>query len=86
LSATPVERERPAEIAAGYLAAISLAASAIAIVYRPVRLAPFAILVALVAAGMAGRRSRLPALAVAFATLAWLAGMTIAVLTSRPIY
>ena len=86
MSATPVERERPAEIAAGYLAAISLAASAIAIVYRPVRLAPFAILVALVAAGMAGRRSRLPALAVAFATLAWLAGMTIAVLTSRPIY
>jgi predicted membrane protein len=82
----PVERERPAEIAAGYLAAISLAASAIAIVYRPVRLAPFAILVALVAAAMAGRGSRLPALAVAFATLAWLVGMTIAVLTSRPIY
>ena len=86
MSATPVERERPAEIAAGYLAAISLAASAIALVYRPVRLAPFAILVGLVAAALAGRGSRLPALAVAVATLAWLVGMTIAVLTSRPIY
>jgi hypothetical protein len=74
VSATPVERERPSEIAAGYLAAISLAASAIALVYRPVRLAPFAILVGLVAA------------AVAVATLAWLVGMTIAVLLSRPIY
>ena len=83
---TPVERVRPGEIAAGYLAAISLAASAIAVVYRPVRLAPFAILVAFVAAGMAGRHSRLPALAVGVATLAWLVGMTIAVLTSRPIY
>jgi len=86
VSATSVERERPAEIAAGYLAAISLAASAIALVYRPVRLAPFAILVGLVAAALAGRGSRLPALAVAVATLAWLVGMTIAVLLSRPIY
>jgi hypothetical protein len=86
VSTTPVERERPGEIAAGYLAAISLAASMIAVVYRPVRLAPFAILVGLVAAGMAGRHSRLPALAVGIATLAWLVGMTIAVLTSRPIY
>ena len=86
MSSTPVERESPGEVAAGYLAAISLAASAIAVAYRPVRLAPFAILVALVAAGLAGRNSRLPAFAVAFATLAWLVGMTIAVLTSRPIY
>ena len=86
MSTTPVERARPGEIAAGFLAAISLAASSIAVVYRPVRLAPFAILVALVAAGMAGRQSRLPALAVGVATLAWLVGMTIAVLTSRPIY
>jgi len=87
VSTTPVKRERPAEILAGYLAAISLTASALAVVYRPVRLAPFAILVALIAAGLAGRESsRLPALAVAVATLAWLAGMTIAAITSRPLY
>jgi hypothetical protein len=89
MSSVPVEddRERPAEIAAGYLAAISMTASAIALVYRPVRLAPFAILVALIAAALAGdRNSKLAGAAVAAATLAWLVGMAIAVLFSRPIY
>jgi hypothetical protein len=81
------DRERPAEIAAGYLAAISLTASAIALVYRPVRLAPFAILVALIAAALASERhTKLAAAAVAAATLAWLVGMAIAVIFSRPIY
>ena len=89
MSSAPFEddRERPAEIAAGYLAAISMTASAIALVYRPVRLAPFAILVALIAAALAGdRNSKLAGAAVAAATLAWLVGMAIAVLLSRPIY
>ena len=89
MSSAPFEddRGRPAEIAAGYLAAISLTASAIALVYRPVRLAPFAILVALVAAALArDRNSKLAGAAVAAGTLAWLVGMAIAVLLSRPIY
>ena len=52
MSAAPFEDERssPGDTAAGFLAAISLTASAIAIFYRPVRLAPFAILIALIAA------------------------------------
>lgn len=88
MSTTPMEddRVRPAEIAAGYLAAISMAASVIAIIYRPVRLAPLAILVALIAAGLARRDAKLPAIAVAIGTLAWLAGMAIAVLFSNPLY
>jgi len=89
MSSAPFEgdRERPAEIAAGYLAAISMTASAIALAYRPVRLAPFAILVALIAAALASERhKKLAAAAVAFATLAWLVGMAIAVALSRPIY
>jgi hypothetical protein len=89
VSSAPFEhdRARPAETAAGYLAAISMTASAIALVYRPVRLAPFAILVALIAAALAGERnSKLAGAAVAAATLAWLVGMAIAVLLSRPIY
>jgi hypothetical protein len=89
MSSAPIQddRERPAEIAAGYLAAISMTASAIALVYRPVRLAPFAILVALIAAALASERHRkLAAAAVVVATLAWLIGMAIAVILSRPIY
>jgi hypothetical protein len=80
------DRLRPSEIAAGFLAAISLTASVVAIVYEPVKLAPFAILVGFISAGLAGRNSRLAAAAVAAGTIAWLVGMTIAVLFSRPLY
>jgi hypothetical protein len=89
VSTTPIEERRSsgAETAAGFLAAISLTASAIAIVYRPLRLAPFAILIALIAAGLAKERhARLAAAAVVVASAAWLVGMAIAVLTSNPIY
>lgn len=89
MSTTPIEERRSsgAETAAGFLAAISLTASAIAIVYRPLRLAPFAILIALIAAGLAKERhARLAAAAVVVASAAWLVGMAIAVLTSNPIY
>lgn len=86
---TPYEDERgsAAETAAGFLAAISLTASVVACVYRPVRLAPFAILIALIAVALAkGRHSRLAAFAVFAAALGWLIGMSVAVLTSNPIY
>ena len=84
---TPIDdRQRPAEAVAGFLAALSLTASVLATMYRPVRLAPFAILIAIVAAGIGGRYSRLAAVAVGVATLCWLVGMTLAVLTSRPLY
>jgi hypothetical protein len=89
VSTAPFEGERtsPADTAAGFLAAISLTASVIATFYRPVRLAPFAILIALIAAALAKERnSKLAAFAVAAATVAWLVGMTVAVLTSNPIY
>ena len=89
MSSAPFEdrRDRPAELAAGYLAAISMTASLLALVYRPVRLAPFAILVGLLAAALAKERhSKLAMAAVAMGTLAWLAGMAIAVALSRPIY
>jgi hypothetical protein len=86
---TPYEDERgtTADTVAGFLAAISLTASVVACAYRPVRLAPFAILIALVAAALAkGRHSRLAAFAVFAGALGWLIGMSIAVLTSNPIY
>ena len=89
MSTTPIEERRSsgAETAAGFLAAISLTASAIAIFYRPVRLAPFAILCALIAAALTkGRHQRLAAAAVIAASAAWLLGMAFAVLTSNPIY
>ena len=89
VSTAPLEERRSsgAETVAGFLAAISLTASAIAIVYRPLRLAPFAILIALIASALAKERhKRLAAAAVVAASAAWLIGMAIAVLTSNPIY
>jgi uncharacterized membrane protein len=89
VSTTPLDDHRSsgAETAAGFLAAISLTASAIALAYRPVRLAPFAILIALIASALAKERhKKLVAAAVAVASAAWLVGMAIAVLTSNPIY
>jgi hypothetical protein len=53
---------------------------------RPVRIGVAAVVLALVAAGIGGRHSRLAAIAVAVAGLSWAAGMVIAVVTERPIF
>lgn len=88
MSVSPAEheRDRPAEVLAGFMATAAIVAGLVAIVHRPVRIAPFAILIALVAAGIGGRHARLAGLAVAVATVGWLLGMTVSVLTDRPLY
>ena len=83
----PVERTSSAEAVGGFLAAASMALSAVAIVYHPVRLVPFALVIAFVAVGLtSGRHARLAAFAVAVGAVAWLAGMIVAVLTERPLF
>jgi hypothetical protein len=82
----PVDRQRPGETVAGFLAAAAITVSAVAMVYRPVRLAPCALLVALVAVALGGRHARLSAFAVAAATVGWLVGMTVAVITEKPLF
>jgi len=77
---------RPSELVAGFLAALSIVASALALFYRPVALAPFAVLLALIAGGMAPRNARLPLAAVAIATICFLVGLTIAVATKHALY
>ena len=86
MSVPRFERDRPAEAVAGLIAAAAIFMSFIAIVYRPLRIAPFALGVALIAAGLGGRHSRLAAAAVAVSTACWVLGMTIAVLTGEPLY
>ena len=83
---SPVQRDRPADAVAGLMASAALFASLIAVVYRPVRIAPFAIGVALVAAGMSGRHQRLAALAAAVGAACFALGLTFAVLTKNPLY
>ena len=86
MSLSPAERDRPGEVVGGYLAALSLVASALALVYRPVRIAPFASLLALLSAGFGGRHARLATLAVGVASVCWVIGMTIAIVVEHPLY
>jgi tetrahydromethanopterin S-methyltransferase subunit F len=86
VSAQPVERDRPAETIAGFLAAVAIVAALLSLAYRPIRLDPFAIVVALIAAGIGGRHQRLAAIAVATASACFILGMVIAILAEKPLF
>ena len=86
MSAEPTSTPRPSELVAGFLAVISMAGSALALFWDPLRVSPFAVLLALIAVGMAPSRARLPMIAVGVGAVCFFAGMTIAVITSNPLY
>jgi hypothetical protein len=86
LSAPPVTRDRSADAVAGLLAACSIFASLVALAYRPARITPFTIAIALLAVAIGGRHARLSAFALAVATVCFAVGMTIAVLTENPLF
>jgi len=86
VSAQPTPTASPAELVAGFIAVISIAGSALAIFWDPLRVSPFAVLLALIAVGMSPRDARLPMLAVVVGSLCFIVGMTIAVTTNNPLY
>ena len=73
-------------VVAGLMASLALFAGALAFVYRPVRIAPFAMLIALIAAGMSPRFQRLAAVALVIAALGFIVGSTLAVITNHPLF
>jgi hypothetical protein len=82
----PASSSRPSETIAGLLAALSIFASCLGLAYRPARLIPVAILLALLAAALGGRHSRLAVFAIAIGGVCFIVGMAIAVLTDNPIF
>jgi hypothetical protein len=86
VSATPYARTRPAETIAGLLASVAIFTSLVGVAYRPLRLVPFAILLALVAVAIGGRHERLAALALFVGALCFAAGLAAAVVTSHPLW
>jgi hypothetical protein len=86
VSTGPITESRPADAIAGLLAALSLAASLVGLAYRPARLIPFALLLAVIAAGMGGRHSRLVAAAVVTGAVCFVVGMALAVITDNPVF
>ncbi len=81
-----VGRWSATDTVAGFLATLSIFASALALAYRPARIVPFAVLLALIATRMSARNERLAAWAVAVSVICWTLGMTIAVVTESPLY
>ncbi|MDQ2984785.1 MAG: hypothetical protein M3R70_12835 [Actinomycetota bacterium] len=86
MSVPPATRERPADAVAGLMAALALFGGALAFVYKPARIAPFAMLIALIAAAMSERHARLAAAALAVAGAGFVVGATIAVITNNPVF
>ncbi|HXY16819.1 MAG TPA: hypothetical protein VEH79_01465 [Gaiellaceae bacterium] len=87
------DRSTVADAIAGLLAAGSIFLSFIAMGFglilqvesRPARLAPVAIIAALVAGRMSVRYSRLAFVAVVVGMVAWVVGMALAVITHHPL-
>ncbi len=81
------EREGSAESVAGFLAAIAIFGGLVAIAQRPVTIGLFSLFIGLVASAMAsGRHRNLAAAAVAIASISWLVGMIVCVITNRPLW
>jgi hypothetical protein len=77
---------RPVETLAGFLASTAIFVSAIGIAYRPLRLIPLAILLALLASAIGGRNARLAFFAVYAGAVCFALGMAFAVITSNPLW
>jgi Domain of unknown function (DUF4383) len=77
---------RPTETLGGFLAAVSIFASAVGVAYRPLRLVPLAILLALLATAIGGRSGRLAFFAVYVGAACFVLGMAFAVITSHPLW
>jgi hypothetical protein len=79
-------RHSAVDAVAGLLAAAAIALSAIAIVERPVRFAPVALVLALIAARMSVRFQRLALGAAVAGMVGWVLGMSFAVITDNPLF
>jgi hypothetical protein len=86
VTTTQFERASPAEVIAGYMSAAAIFLAAMAVVVRPLPIALAALALSLVATAIGGRWGRLHALAVGAATVGFVLGMTVAVITGRPLY
>ena len=62
------------------------ACDGLAIFWDPFRATPFAVVLALIATGMAPKGSKLPLVAIGVSAVAFVIGMTIAVTTNHAVY
>jgi hypothetical protein len=77
---------RTAQTVAGYLSALAIFTSIVGIAWHPLRLILPSIGIALIASGMARGESRLQLAAVLICGVCLFLGMTVAVVTSQPLW
>jgi hypothetical protein len=80
------DRRRPVEIVAGLLASAALFLGALELVYRPFRLAPVALILALIATVMSRDQQRLIGIAVAVIGVCFVVGAALQVIVHHPLY
>ena len=77
MSAEPAPSSGSSDVTAGFLSVLSIVGSAIGIAYQPVKVLPFAFVIGLIAVGMARRDNKLPLVAIAFGSVAFLVGIVV---------
>jgi hypothetical protein len=80
------DRIRPTEAVAGVLAAGAMFLGALELAYRPFRLAPVALILALIATVMSRDQQRLIGLAIAVIGICFIIGAALQVITHHPLY
>jgi hypothetical protein len=80
------DRSPPSEAVAGLLASLAIFVGALELLYRPFRLAPAALILALIATAMSREQPRVIPVAFAMIGICFVAGATLQILTHHPLY
>ena len=86
MTSTYLSRTLPSEAVAGLLAALAIFVGGLELFYRPFRLAPVALLLALIATVMSREQPRIIPLAYAMIGVCFIAGAALQVITHHPLY
>jgi hypothetical protein len=80
------DRTPPSEAVAGLLASIAIFVGALELLYRPFRLAPAALILAIVATVMSREQPRVIPVAFAMIGVCFITGAALQILTHHPLY
>jgi len=80
------DRTPPSEAVAGLLATIAIFLGGLELFYRPFRLAPAALILAIIATVMSREQPRVIPVAYAMIGVCFVAGATLQILTHHPLY
>ena len=80
------DRTPPSEAVAGLLASLAVFVGALELFYRPFRLAPAALILAIIATAMSREQPRVIPIAYAMIGVCFVTGATLQILTHHPLY